>query len=76
MILLESRDLSLSLFLSFLPLTFWLWEEFDIHYRELPRGLMLAGQLETFPGTDDSWIGKSWMAVSISSSSLMPKLFL
>lgn len=38
MILLDSRDLSLSLFF-FLPLTFWLWEEFDIYsLQRAPKG--------------------------------------
>lgn len=37
MILLESKDLSPLLSISFLPLTFWPWEEFDI-YSESSRG--------------------------------------
>lgn len=52
MILLDSRDLSLSLFVFFsFPSPFGYGKNLTfIHYRELPRGLMLAGKLETLPG--------------------------
>lgn len=62
MILRESKDLSLSLSLSFLPLTFGHGKSLTCsRYRELPRELMLAGQLETVPGRRDSWRVKSWL---------------
>lgn len=74
MILLENKDLSLLLSISFLPPPFgWPWEEVDSCFlRELTGELMLAGQLETSPGRGDSWIVLSkWL--SIFSSSLMPQ---
>lgn len=68
MIPLESKDLSLLLSVSLLPLTFWPWEELDIFFRELPRELMLAGQLETFPGRAACRAVKSWLAVGARSA--------
>lgn len=73
MILLESKDFALSLLISFLPLTFWQKNWTLTHSREPLRGLMLAGQPETLPGRDDSWMVKSWMALwSTFSNSLGP----
>lgn len=63
MILLESKDLSPPFFVSFFPLTFWPWGEFDIFFslQGAPEGLVLAGQLKTFLGRGGSWTVKSWM---------------
>lgn len=73
MILLESKDLSLLLFILSFP-HFLAMEEFDSCFlRELPGELILAGQLETSPGRGDSWIVLSeWL--SMFSSSLMPQV--
>lgn len=68
MILLESKDFALSLLISFLPLTFWQKNWTLTHSREPLRGLMLAGQPETLPGRDDSWMVKSWMALGAHSA--------
>ena len=65
MILLDNRDLSLSVFIFFsFPSPFGYGKNLTfIRYRALPRGLMLAGKLQTLPGRDDSQIVKSRMAI-------------
>lgn len=59
MILLESKDLSLTLSFLSVPSPFGLGKNLTVvHYRELLRELMLAGQLETSLRRDDSWVAE------------------